>query len=318
MRNSVIKLITLLCLLTSTPLFAADLLQVYQQALISDPAFQAARATYLSETQAYPIARAVLLPNIQFIGSHLYNRTSTTPIEVTPLGSGLKTEFRSLDLTFNATQSIIDFGKWANLHIAKSTVKAAAATFAAAEQDLILRTAEAYFKILDAEDNLRFTQAEKKATARQLDQAEQRFKVGLDAITSVHDARAEYDANVAQEIAAKNDVVNAREELREITGKYYKIIAPLQGTLPLAKPRPANVEHWVDIVDRQNLDIIAARFNTMAARENIKLQFAGHLPVVNAIGDYEHVREHGSAPLFKRRDTVRAGIPSVVREVMLR
>ena len=104
-----------------------------------------------------------------------------------------------------------------------------------AEQELMLRTADRYFGVLSANDSLQFAEAEKAAIGRQLDQAKQRFEVGLIAITDIHEAQARYDLTVAQEIEARNQVANAMEALREVTGTGYEALTPLaDDSLPLA------------------------------------------------------------------------------------
>lgn len=278
---------------------AADLMEVYHQALVSDPTFQSAQATYLAATEAYPQARAELLPFLDFTANarRVHSETVTPSIlgGITP-----RETFNTYSYQLSLTQPIIDFSAWSQLHLASFQVKEAAATYAAAAQDLILRTARAYFAVLEAEDNLRFTKAEKRATERQLDQATQRYKVGLDAITSVYDAQATYDIIVAQEIAAKNDVVNNREELREITGKYYEKLAGLKKKFPLLHPHPYDVERWVDAADKQNFSVQASRFGADAARENIKVQFGGHLPTLDFTSGY------------RRLKTANTGIPGAI------
>ena len=148
--------------------FASDLMDVYRQAMISDPVFQSARATYLSATQAYPEARALLLPNIVLNGSDTRNHEVVFDTYINSLARNVNTqqqivggaEYNLINYTLQLTQPIISFQNWAQLQVAKAQVKAAAATYAAAAQDLMLRTASAYFDVLQAEDTLRYTEAE--------------------------------------------------------------------------------------------------------------------------------------------------------------
>ena len=119
------------------------------------------------------------------------------------------------------SQTLFDLGAWNSLGIADKQALQATAQYDFARQDLIVRVAEGYFNVLSAIDNLEFVQAEKRAIERQLQQTKERYAVGLTAITDVHEAQAQFDNSVAQEIVAKNSVETAREQLREITGKYH-------------------------------------------------------------------------------------------------
>lgn len=295
MNMTIKKFVTLVITLISLigVSFATDLIQVYRQALVSDQTLQSEKATYLAATQAYPQARALLLPNIGLTGS--IQHINTKIISAPPFAPTGTFNLNGYEYTLTLSQPVIDFGSWWNLHLADYQIKQAAAQYAAAAQDLLLRVSQTYFNILEAEDVLRFTRSEKRATARQLDQAEQRFKVGLDAITSVYDAQASYDAVVAREIEAKNSVTNNKEDLREITNVFYDHIAKLKKQMPLLTPKPKDVEAWVNKASQYNFSIQAAKFALDAAREDIKVNFAGHLPTVDFVATYDRTKT-GSPP----------------------
>lgn len=273
---------------TSYAAATADLLQVVQQAYSGDQTFQSARATYLAATETYPQALALLLPNIGLTGSVTTERNET--LEGFQGIPGSSDDLSGYQYNLTATQPVINFNNWWGLSSASYQVKQAAATYAAAAQDLLFRTAQAYLNVLLAQDTLRFNIAEKLATERQLDQAKQRFQVGLDAITSVYNAQASYDANVAQVIAAENNVQNTKEQLRRITGVYYQNLATLKKQMPLLTPVPNNVETWVYKSEQYNFTLQAARFGADAAREDIKVAFAGHLPTIDAVGSSQRIR----------------------------
>lgn len=265
--------------------YAVDLMHVYQQALQSDPTFQGARATWQANQENLPQARAGLLPNLSATGNYQGNNTLKDGYPRT--GTVSSTFSNNTDgFTLTLTQPLFNYANWNAYKQANAIVKQASATFSAAQQDLMIRVSKAYFSILQAKDNLRFTQAEKAAIARQLDQAKQRYNVGLDAITSVYDAQASYDSIVAQEIAANNDLINRQEELREITGNVYNDLAGVTDNLPLITPQPENIDAWVEKAQKQNYALQATRYGATAAQENIKINAAGHMPTLNAVASF--------------------------------
>ena len=291
------------------PLQAANLMQVYQQALQSDPTFKAAGAQRLSETQNVPIARSFLLPQI-FISSatSLYNiqENQTKPLNtniadnpalIGAFNNGTF-KYNSNGYNINLSQVIFNYETWEAFQQAKTTVKIANANYAAAAQDLMSRVASSYFSVLLAEDELRYIQAEKKATYQQLDQVMQQYKVGLVAITGVYQAQAQYDRIVAQEIEAKNNIVNAKENLRAITGVYYDKLDGLKPNIPLVLPAPDNVNKWVDMAKQLNWSLQAACFTSQAAKQQISIEFSGHLPVLSAVGQ-QQLAHTGSTPSGK-------------------
>lgn len=282
------KLVSLICL-WAIPLscWAANFVQVYQDACANDPTYKAARAEFHAINQDVPISVANFMPQVDLSGRlervRLDNKTGANPFDRDAVYYNNRTEY---ELTVR--QSIFNFANWALLAGANARAQAAGANLCAAAQDLIIRTSEGYFAVLLAADNLRFIRAEKKSFARQLRQTKERFKVGLIAITALHEAQASYDATVAQEISAENELSNRMEELREITGKSYRGLMGVRDTVPLIRPIPSIIQTWVDTALKQNYTLKAACFTTMEARENIKLQFSGHLPVVDATGGFSY------------------------------
>lgn len=292
----------LVALSITTPAQAAvDLMDIYMQALQNDQTYLAAQSTRLSTQEALPQSIAPLLPQIsatadtmdtweRVVGVSPSVRAAAIQAASTTGGGGAflpgSTNFNSNGYTLTISQTLINFTNWMQVSQASATVKQADATFAAAVQDLIVRTAKAYFDVLLAEDQLAATQAQKAASAKQLDQVQQRFNVGLDAITSVYDARAAYDADTALEIFDQNDLNNKKEALRRLTGQYYPSIEGLKIELPLITPQPADVEQWVMTAEKYNFTYMATRYATQAARANIKVQFGGHLPTLSAVGTY--------------------------------
>lgn len=271
---------------------ATDLLDVFHQAQSSDPTYQKAEATYKSAETSIGQARAAFLPNLGLTGSYGRQKVDTTTnADFAPNQGGLaganKSNQSTTEGTLTLKQSLFDWSAFKKYSQAKLSVKQAAAQYAAAEQDLILRTAQAYFGVLTAEDVLRYTASQKKQLYRSLEVARQRYKVGLDAITSVYDAQAKYDATKANYIAKANDLADKKESLREITGTLYSSLSAMKSSIPLLSPNPASIDEWTNTALDQNLDLMAARFGAEAAHENVKATFAGHLPTLDLNGTYD-------------------------------
>ena len=166
---------------------------------------------------------------------------------------------------------------------ASHEVTQAEANYQAAEQNLILRVAQAYFSVLTAIDGLEANQASLEAISRQLDQANKRFEVGLIAITDVEDAKAARDSAAAAVIAAKRTLATSEDQLQEITGQKYDQLAKPGTDMPLKSPEPADESKWVNTSLEQNLSLISSRLAAEIARENVRVQFGGHLPTLDLV-----------------------------------
>ncbi|WP_126456882.1 TolC family outer membrane protein [Sulfuriflexus mobilis] len=285
-----VRLLTLtLSLCAPAAVLAGGLTDAYRQALESDPQLRAAEAARGALGEAGPQSLALLLPSLNLSANTTANDVETTQSSFFPNNSE---EYNSNGYNLTLTQPIYHHDYWVGLRQADATVAQAEADYAAARQELIVRVATAYFDVLAAQDTLEFARAEKEATARQLEQAKQRFEVGLIAITDVHEAQAQYDLTVAQEIVAENTLANTREALQEITGQYDEALQVLREEIPLLNPEPYNIDAWVTQARDQNLSLRAAEFSATAAREEINRQRAGHYPTLDLVATQSNSLSH--------------------------
>jgi outer membrane protein len=268
----------------SGPAHSASLLEIYQQALQGDPQIHEAEARRLAALEAKPQARGVLLPQIGFDGSWTDSNSSGTNIE--PDSSIPFTSENRQEITqwgFTLTQSLFRWDQIVNLKRAGKSIARAEAVREAAQQDLIVRVAQRYFDVLAAEDRLNSITADREAIARQLEQAKQRFDVGLIAITDVQESQAAYDQSVANDIGARRSLATAREFLREITGEYVEELNAPGDDFPLPKPDPESEKSWVDMSLSQNLVLVASRLDEELARDEISFRRTGHYPTVELV-----------------------------------
>lgn len=260
--------------LVTSVVHATDLMDVYRQSLDNDPVFKAAYSKYMAEKEAVPQAWSTLLPQLTI--KALAGRSEQ---EIRSPLFDIKQPYNTNQWQVNASQAIFNFQAWSQVQSAQASVKAALAVFNDAAQSLIIRSCSHYLNLLYAKDTLNFAEAKQRANKRQLDQAQQRFNVGLDAITSVYEAQAAYDQSIAQVISAKNNLVNQGEMLSKLTNHMYESISMLRDSkIPLVTPEPANVDDWVATGLKQNYSLFAAKYNLQASRENIKAQRAGNWP----------------------------------------
>jgi outer membrane protein len=260
--------------LCGSPARAADLLQVYRQALDSDPVLKAAAASREATQETRPQARALLLPNVGVTAE----QGSTFGIAGSPTG---QSSFNSHNYAIGLVQPVYNRRSQVQQRVADAVVGQSDVDFQNSQNQLILRISQGYFGVLAALDNLTYATAEKNAFARQLEQANRRFEVGLATITDVYDAQARFDAAVSQEIDAINRLADARELLRQLTGQEHAELNLLSEQMPLALPKPSDPEVWVNMALENNLGLRSASFGVDQARENINLQKAGHYPTLD-------------------------------------
>jgi len=272
---------------------AESLLEVYQQALQSDPRIHEAEARRLAALEAEPQARSLYLPQINAdaswqaddsSGTSIFEDTSGLPVSIDTVTEGETTQWQ-----LGLRQTIFRWDQIVGIQRADKIVAKAEADREAAQQDLIIRVGQAYFDVLAAEDRLTSQDANQRAIARQLEQAKQRFEVGLIAITDVQESQARYDESVADVINAKRVLATARNRLREITGQYVGELSAPGDDLPLREPDNAEID-WVDMSLSQNLALVSSRLDEEIARDEISFRRNGHYPTVDLVastGDFD-------------------------------
>jgi outer membrane protein len=272
---------------------AQDLLQTFVLATEYDSRLREAAAHRNALLEAKPQSIARLLPTLSITGE--LNRNSVlskfgqnpSGLGQNPLiffAGGTNVDFWNSAASITLTQPLYHHELWVQLRQADSQVAEAEARYALEQQNLIQRTAEAYFDILFAEDSLEFTRAEQRAIQQQLEEAKARFEVGLIPITDVHEAQAAHDQNRANIIQTENQLDHAQESLQVIIGDHSARLDKLKETFPATPPEPKAIDDWSTQAQQNNLNIIAVSNQLETAKKNIDLQFAGHLPSLDLVG----------------------------------
>lgn len=272
-----LKLLTLALALTALPLsgHSEDLLDAYREARANDPVLAQSDATRQATGEGITQARALMLP--QLSAGLTFNQNSGSNSRDTAGGhSRSRTESATL------SQSVLDVSKWTGLKSARSQSDAQEQLYQAALQNLYVRVTQAYFGVLTAQDTLTFNKANEEAFRQAYEQADQRFKVGLAAITDVYQAKSYYELAKAQTISAENTLNDSKEALRQITGQPVTDLKKLREDLPMEAPSPADPNTWVEESLKHNPNVLSQQYSVEAAEHNVDTARAGHLPTINA------------------------------------
>ena len=282
------------CGLLNANAHGQDLLTILQLALENDPQLNQAEAQYRANSENVIQTRANLLPTLG-VGGTTTRQTSGPPEDIfNPVTGDLIIEEHSFRPGRNShnwgislNQSVFNLANWYGLESAKASDRAGSVNLAAQEQDLIMRTAAAYFDILRAQDLLETNIQEEEAALRSLEQTQQREEVGLVAITDVYDAQAAYDLARNTTILQQNALRASFEVLEAITGQAHPDIEELTDNFPIIEV-DGSLQDWEAQAEENSLAIAAARFNLEATEKNLKARRADHLPTVSFSGNYYH------------------------------
>jgi outer membrane protein len=271
--------------LPAVPAYGEDLLQIYRDARINDPALAAAQSSWQATQERLPQARSFLLPNVSAsaaASANLYDASvhSDPRIDINGRGFGFGT------LTISASQPLYRYANKVAFDQARDQVEQSDFTLQFARQDLILRVAQAYFDVLLAQFNVELAESQKAAVSEQLAQAKRNFEVGVATITDTNEAQAKYDQVVAQEITSANDLENRRAALRAIIGRAPGELRRLGPGFEPQLPQPDSPDYWIEKALANNIQVRVAQYNYDIAALEVERQRAGHLPTVDLVGSY--------------------------------
>lgn len=278
-------LITTSLLLLPAALRADTLLDIYELAVKNDPVIKAAEATYRAGREFEVQGRSQLLPQVGAqaeYGETDVSQKSRRTFQFGDSNFSSNTDYDIEDEEENyyltLSQKLFDVPAWFSFKQGKELSKQAEVQFAADQQELIVRTVQAYVLVLRAIDNLKSSRAAEAAFQRQLEQTQQRFDVGLIAITDVHEARAAFDLAVVERLTDEGNLGVAYEALSVLTGQNHANLWLLSEEFPVHDPQPATAEGWVELAMEGNLNLKVANYAAEAAMQSSQASRAQHLP----------------------------------------
>jgi len=266
----------LLTIFFAANISSESLLDIYNEALENDPTYKAAEYSYLADKELKVQGRAALLPSITLSGSTNWNEYYQN--------KELQQQYNSFSSSARVSQPLFRLDTWFQYRQSQSLTNAAEADFAYEQQNLLVRTAELYFGVLRAIDNLNAAISEEKAIKKQLDQAKQRFEVGLSAITGVQEAQLAFDLSKASRIRTEGSLYSARESLNALIGREIFSLNELGDGLLIELPTPNSKEKWVELALENNYQLKAAYLRKKAAKSSARSVASNHLPKIDIVG----------------------------------
>ncbi len=260
---------------------AADLLEVYRAAQAQDPVIAAAQASRQAGQEKLVQGRAAILPSVTLSANSTYNDN-----QIQFPGATRQMTYNSSGAGVTLVQPLFRQQNWLAYTESELQTGISDAQYQQAQQDLIVRVAQAYFDVLVAQDSVQLAEAQKQAIAEQREQARRNFEVGTATITDTYEAQARYDLTDAQLIAAQSNLEIKRRALQQITNSEVDGLRSLESSLKLEAPQPDDVAKWVDDAQQHNLQILIARASAELADKEVDRNRGGHYPTVDLVANY--------------------------------
>lgn len=281
-----------LALTSSAWASSQSLLDIYQEAKANDPQLASAGSANQAAQEIIEQAKAGYRPSVNFLAGASANRTDLKIVGNQAPFPGGRNNFEGYQAQLQARQPIFRKENLERIDQSKVQVSIADKQYHLAQQGLMLRTTQAYFDMLLAQDRIRLIDAQKKAIQRQLQQAKATFEVGSATITDVNEAQARYDLIAAQELSALNEMEIARRSLQAITGKLPEQLAAVREDIQVT-PSLKPMQEWQDVTNASNLNIQIQQESIQVSEKDIEIARAGHYPSVDAVASYQDSYSNG-------------------------
>lgn len=269
------------------PAGAVDLLETYHAAQGQDSVFAAARSSQQAGKEKLAQGRATLLPTVTFTANSTFNNNETQYNQAVPSTVIQGTSrFINNGAAISLVMPLYRQNNWQVYSESELQVAQSEAQFKNAEQDLIIRSAQAYFDVLAAQDAVNLAEAQKTAIAEQLAQAKRNFEVGSATITDTLEAQARYDLTSSQAIAAQSNLEIKERSYQQLTNALPKNLKPVGASLKLEVPQPADAEKWVEQAQLGNLQLASAQVAAEIAGKEVTRNRGGHYPTLDLVGSY--------------------------------
>ena len=268
---------------------AQSLATLYEAAKKHYATYKSAQSQYKAAQAKADQARALLRPSAGLGGNLSESSLSNLSNAV---GSG---EFGTGSLSLNASHPLYRPANQITFQQGLKQEDLAQAQLNAAEQELMVRTSQAYFDVLTAQESLNFVQAQKSAVSEQLAAAKRNFEVGTATITDTREAQARFDLVIAQEIAAENDLQVKRLALDQTVGTAQIKPLGLQAEADIARLHSGTVDSWVAQSEANNTSLAQARIALEVAQLEIDKAKAALKPTADLNASFGMTRYRNGA-----------------------
>lgn len=267
-----------------------SLMQAFEAALEHDADYRAAVHERDAALEGVPIARASLLPSLNFNAA--ISRVQGEREFPNALNQIVRT-----DVNYDAPQAslamrapLLNLEAWRRVDVARAQADGAEALLRVRTLDLVDRLAAAYLGVLLAEDGRSLAQAQLDQAQAQEVRARERLGRGEGTQLELSQASAAVDVAKVRVLEAAHALDVARRGLKRVTGlEPTALHAPMRDALPVATT-PPTLEEWVALALARSATLQARDQALLAARMNVDRVRAGHYPRLDVVASVSESR----------------------------
>ncbi len=251
------------------------------------------------------IARGSYLPTITLEGTESQEETN----KLTNQGGGdasisdVDPSTRSVSIT----QTLIDFGRGADLAKNKIGIDLAKAKLLKKEQDILYKTTEAYTGLISANEKLEINRTNVELLSRQVETDRIRLSRGQISLSDVSQSESSLAGAEAQFIKAQNDLLTSKLNYENIIGSINDVQSLDKSTIVNYK-LPGDLNSAIELSKKNNPDLIIAKLEYEQSIKDKSIAKSDLAPTAKLSFERSYTEDLNTTYDEREKDTVKATV----------
>ena len=251
------------------------------------------------------IARGSYLPTITLEGTESQEETN----KLTNQGGGdasisdVDPSTRSVSLT----QTLIDFGRGADLAKNKIGIDLAKAKLLKKEQNILYKTTEAYTGLISANEKLEINRANVDLLSRQVETDRIRLSRGQISLSDVSQSESSLAGAEAQFIKAQNDLLTSKLNYENIIGSINDVQSLDKNSI-INYEFPGDLNSAIELSKKNNPDLIIAKLEYEQSIKDKSIAKSDLAPTAKLSFERSYTEDLNTTYDEREKDTVKATV----------
>ena len=205
------------------------------------------------------------------------------------------------------TQTLIDFGRGAELKKSKIGIELAKAKFLKKEQDILYKSIEAYTGLLSANEKLKINKSNVNLLDRQVETDRIRLERGNISLADVAQSESSLAGAQAKLIQAENDFLTSKLNYENVIGKLDNPEL-LEKSSILEVRLPIELNSAIELSEKNNPDLIIAKLEYEQSKKDTTSARSDLAPTATLSFDRSKTDDLSSTYDEKEQDTLKATV----------
>ena len=251
------------------------------------------------------IARGSYLPTITLEGTE--SQEDTNKLTNQSGGDATISDVDPSTRSVSITQTLIDFGRGADLAKNKIGIDLAKAKLLKKEQDILYKTTEAYTGLISANEKLEINRTNVELLSRQVETDRIRLSRGQISLSDVSQSESSLAGAEAQFIKAQNDLLTSKLNYENIIGSINDVQS-LDKSSIINYVLPGDLNSAIELSKKNNPDLIIAKLEYEQSIKDKSIAKSDLAPTAKLSFERSYTEDLNTTYDEREKDTVKATV----------